>query len=87
MTMTHALEDDTETTHPKFYLRLNIVGDFLWIVGNPKDVHKQSPLAPDRSQDCKRLKQLFSFQPIGFTSGQIPAVDVLIANPDSLPIR
>lgn len=35
---------------------------------------------------CKRLKQLFSFQPIGFTSGQIPAVDVLIANPDSLPI-
>lgn len=52
MTMTPALEDDTETTCPKFYLRLNIVGDFLWHVGNQKDVHKQSPLAPDRSQDA-----------------------------------
>lgn len=49
---THALEDDTETPHPKFYLRLNIVGDFLWHVVNQKDVHKQSPLAPDRSQDA-----------------------------------
>lgn len=49
---THALKDDTETTHPKFYLRLNIIGDFLWYVGNQKDVHKKSPLAPDRSQDA-----------------------------------
>lgn len=51
MNMSYALKDDTETTRPKFYLRLDIVRDFLRNIGNQKDVHKQIPLATDRFQD------------------------------------